>query len=103
MRITRRAAIEVPEERFGAACRDERIGKKAGTVRERIPENWVCAAPARLPYTFVRSVVAAAGKLFWYDGLPTQVLAAQGSLQRIVDALMGPTDRQPLLFYALEK
>ena len=77
--------------------------KKAGTVREKIPQKWIYAAVAPLlAYTFVRSVVAAAGKPFWYDELLTQVVAAQGSWQRIVAALMGPTDGQPPLFYAIE-
>lgn len=53
-------------------------------------------------YGFVRSVVAAAGKPFWYDELLTEVVAAQGTWDRIIAALRGPTDGQPPLFYVVE-
>lgn len=79
------------------------MGKSPGVDSERLSRGWAYGALALLlAYGFVRSVVAAAGKPFWYDELLTQIVAAQGSWHKITAALMGPTDGQPPLFYVIE-
>jgi hypothetical protein len=53
-------------------------------------------------YTIVRSTVAAAGKLFWYDELLTLTVSSLGSWNERLSALKLPLDGQPPLFYAME-
>src|SRR5260370_19589080 len=55
-----------------------------------------------LLYVIVRSLVAAAGKTFWYDELLTWTVSSQGSWSAIVSALHLPLDGQPPLFYMIE-
>ena len=55
-----------------------------------------------LIYAVLRSVLAAAGKAFWYDELLTVVVSSQGTWKGILTALRGPLDGQPPLFYVLE-
>ncbi len=56
-----------------------------------------------LLYAIVRSLVAAAGKAFWYDELLTLTVSSLGSWKAILDALHRPLDGQPPLFYVIEK
>jgi hypothetical protein len=77
--------------------------KTASAASIRFPPGLTYGVLALLTaYGFVRSVVAAAGKPFWYDELLTRVVAAQGSWDGIVAALRAPTDGQPPLFYVVE-
>jgi hypothetical protein len=55
-----------------------------------------------LVYVIFRSVVAAAGKTFWYDELFTLMVSSQGNWTAIVSALRRALDAQPPLFYLIE-
>lgn len=55
-----------------------------------------------LVYVIIRSVLAAAGKPFWYDELFTLTVSSLGSWSAIVNALRKPLDTQPPLFYVIE-
>jgi hypothetical protein len=55
-----------------------------------------------LVYTLVRSVVAAEGKILWYDELLTVVVSGQGTWKAIVGALLHAVDGQPPLFHWIE-
>jgi hypothetical protein len=56
-----------------------------------------------LLYVVVRSLVAAAGRAFWYDELLTLTISSLGSWKAILEALHRPFDGQPPLFYIIEK
>ena len=55
-----------------------------------------------LLYAIVRSLVAAAGKAFWYDELLTLTVSSLGSWKATLEAVRR-LDGQPPLFYAIEK
>jgi hypothetical protein len=55
-----------------------------------------------LVYSFVRNVLAAAGKPLWYDELLTLTVSFQGSWKNIIVALRAHLDAQPPLFYVIE-
>jgi hypothetical protein len=68
------------------------MGRNGGSEKAssfEISQKWSYFALALLLlYAFARSIVAAAGKPFWYDELLTTVVAAQGSW-RFSDRRMG--------------
>jgi hypothetical protein len=81
------------------------LGDRAGTKPEPadLSDRWTYAVLGLLVvYVFVRSIVAAAGKPFWYDELLTEIVAGLGSWHRIMEALRLPADGQPPLFYVIE-
>ena len=55
-----------------------------------------------LVYSIVRSLIAAAGKGFWYDELLTLAVSSQASWKGILSALRAPLDGQPPFFYVIE-
>jgi hypothetical protein len=55
-----------------------------------------------LVYAIFRSVLAAAGRAFWYDELLTLTVSSLGSWKSILDALRRPLDGQPPFFYVIE-
>jgi hypothetical protein len=55
-----------------------------------------------LIYAVARSLVAAAGKSFWFDELLTVIVTSQGTWSAIVKSLHAPLDGQPPLFYMIE-
>jgi len=67
------------------------------------PKKLICGAMCfLLVYVIVRSVVAAAGKPFWFDELLTVTVSAQGSWSAVLTALLRLVDNHPPLFYILE-
>lgn len=79
------------------------ITREGTDQSEDVVKNWAYPALGLLlAYAFVRSLFAAAGRPFWYDELLTQTVAGLGSWQRIMEALRGPADGQPPLFYVIE-
>jgi Dolichyl-phosphate-mannose-protein mannosyltransferase len=55
-----------------------------------------------LVYVIFRSLVAAAGKSFWFDELLTLTVSSQGSWSAILSALRRLVDNHPPLFYLIE-
>jgi uncharacterized membrane protein len=53
-------------------------------------------------YSTVRSVLAAAGRTFWFDELFTLAVSQQGSWKGIMGALRNAADSHPPLFYVIE-
>jgi hypothetical protein len=80
-------------------------GEAAGLSRwEALTER---AAPIALGflliYAFVRALVAATGKVFWYDELLTKLVVAQHTWAGMMSAIRAPVDTQPPLFYLVER
>jgi 4-amino-4-deoxy-L-arabinose transferase-like glycosyltransferase len=53
-------------------------------------------------YSTIRSVLAAAGRPFWFDELFTLTVSQQGSWKGIMGALRNAADSHPPLFYVIE-
>lgn len=56
-----------------------------------------------LAYTLIRALVAATGKLYWFDELLTKLVVTQKTWADVMSAIRAPVDTQPPLYYLLER
>ena len=79
-------------------------GSAQGTPpQEFIEKYWRPLLAILLLYVFLRSVIAAAGKVYWYDELLTQLVVSQAGWKGMMAAIHAPLDSQPPLFYLIER